>query len=252
MGFMTRSEAAERLQEKLDEAQKNFNAKRGARSRRRARSHRARRRQFRTSPAAGAHRARPAGRSAAEPIARRASAPPAADAPAATDEPAATERPSRSRADRIPAASSPGISSHEPRRHPHRDGHALRRATAAWTRTPPCALIHHLLENGSDGLVVAGTTGEGATMTDEEKLAPVGARPWPRPATRRSSRAPASTTPPLGRAHRAGHRDRRRRDAGGHAVLQQAQPARDRGALRGGRRGHRPADRRSTTSRRAA
>jgi 4-hydroxy-tetrahydrodipicolinate synthase len=31
-------------------------------------------------------------------------------------------------------------------------------------------LLHHLLENGSDGVVVAGTTGEGATMTDEEKL----------------------------------------------------------------------------------
>jgi 4-hydroxy-tetrahydrodipicolinate synthase len=30
-------------------------------------------------------------------------------------------------------------------------------------------LIHHLLENGSDGLVVAGTTGEAATLTDEEK-----------------------------------------------------------------------------------
>ena len=31
-------------------------------------------------------------------------------------------------------------------------------------------LMHHLLENGSDGLVLAGTTGEGATMTDEEKV----------------------------------------------------------------------------------
>jgi 4-hydroxy-tetrahydrodipicolinate synthase len=30
-------------------------------------------------------------------------------------------------------------------------------------------LMHHLLEHGSDGLVLAGTTGEGATMTDEEK-----------------------------------------------------------------------------------
>jgi 4-hydroxy-tetrahydrodipicolinate synthase len=30
-------------------------------------------------------------------------------------------------------------------------------------------LIHHLLENGSDGLVLAGSTGEGATLTDEEK-----------------------------------------------------------------------------------
>ena len=32
------------------------------------------------------------------------------------------------------------------------------------------ALLHHLLEHGSDGVVVAGTTGEGATMTDAEKL----------------------------------------------------------------------------------
>ena len=31
-------------------------------------------------------------------------------------------------------------------------------------------LLHHLLEHGSDGVVVAGTTGEGATLTDEEKL----------------------------------------------------------------------------------
>ena len=30
-------------------------------------------------------------------------------------------------------------------------------------------LMHHLLENGSDGLVLAGSTGEGATLTDEEK-----------------------------------------------------------------------------------
>jgi 4-hydroxy-tetrahydrodipicolinate synthase len=32
------------------------------------------------------------------------------------------------------------------------------------------ALMHHLLENGSDGLVLAGSTGEGATMTDGEKV----------------------------------------------------------------------------------
>src|SRR5436309_11328106 len=31
-------------------------------------------------------------------------------------------------------------------------------------------LLHHLLENGSDGVVVAGTTGEGATLDDGEKL----------------------------------------------------------------------------------
>lgn len=32
------------------------------------------------------------------------------------------------------------------------------------------ALMHHLAENGSDGFVVAGTTGEASTMTDEEQL----------------------------------------------------------------------------------
>ena len=31
------------------------------------------------------------------------------------------------------------------------------------------ALMHHLLTNGSDGVVIAGTTGEGATLDDEEK-----------------------------------------------------------------------------------
>jgi 4-hydroxy-tetrahydrodipicolinate synthase len=31
-------------------------------------------------------------------------------------------------------------------------------------------LVHHLLDNGSDGLVVCGTTGEGATLDDEEHL----------------------------------------------------------------------------------
>ncbi len=32
------------------------------------------------------------------------------------------------------------------------------------------ALVRHLLENGSDGLVLAGTTGESATLSDEEKV----------------------------------------------------------------------------------
>ncbi len=32
------------------------------------------------------------------------------------------------------------------------------------------ALMRHLLSHGSDGLVLAGTTGEGSTLTDEEKL----------------------------------------------------------------------------------
>ena len=32
------------------------------------------------------------------------------------------------------------------------------------------SLARYLLENGSDGLLVAGTTGEGATLTEEERL----------------------------------------------------------------------------------
>ena len=32
------------------------------------------------------------------------------------------------------------------------------------------ALLHHLAENGSDGFVVAGTTGEASTLTDVEQL----------------------------------------------------------------------------------
>ena len=32
------------------------------------------------------------------------------------------------------------------------------------------ALGRHLLHNGNDGLVIAGTTGEAATMTDEEQI----------------------------------------------------------------------------------
>jgi len=32
------------------------------------------------------------------------------------------------------------------------------------------ALMHHLYEHGSDGFVIAGTTGEASTMTDEEQL----------------------------------------------------------------------------------
>jgi 4-hydroxy-tetrahydrodipicolinate synthase len=36
------------------------------------------------------------------------------------------------------------------------------------------ALMHHLADHGSDGLVVCGTTGEAATLTDEEHLGLIG------------------------------------------------------------------------------
>jgi 4-hydroxy-tetrahydrodipicolinate synthase len=36
------------------------------------------------------------------------------------------------------------------------------------------ALMHHLADNGSDGFVVAGTTGEASTLTDDEQLGLIG------------------------------------------------------------------------------
>ena len=55
-------------------------------------------------------------------------------------------------------------------------------------------LIRHLLANGSDGVVLAGTTGEGSTVTDDEDVAlwELGRRGGRRRA--RSSPVPAPTT----------------------------------------------------------
>lgn len=36
--------------------------------------------------------------------------------------------------------------------------------------TAAAELMHHLVQNGSDGLVLAGTTGEASTLTDDEKV----------------------------------------------------------------------------------
>jgi 4-hydroxy-tetrahydrodipicolinate synthase len=44
------------------------------------------------------------------------------------------------------------------------------------------ALMHHLAEHGSDGFVVCGTTGEAATLTDEEHLGLIGLAVRERPA----------------------------------------------------------------------
>src|SRR5438876_2188334 len=44
------------------------------------------------------------------------------------------------------------------------------------------ALMRHLADNGSDGFVVAGTTGEASTLTDEEQLGLIGLAVAERPA----------------------------------------------------------------------
>ena len=104
------------------------------------------------------------------------------------------------------------------------------------------AIARHLLANGSHGLVVAGTTGEAATLTDDEQVALVeliageaggdGAI---------VAGAGSNDTRHAVAADRARHRRRRRGGPLRHALLQQAEPARDRAPLRGGRargRGH--------------
>ena len=45
------------------------------------------------------------------------------------------------------------------------------RADGSLAEDVAAELIRHLLEHGSDGLVLAGTTGEGPTMSDDEKVA---------------------------------------------------------------------------------
>ena len=59
----------------------------------------------------------------------------------------------------------------------------------------PSRLMRHLLDNGSDGLVLAGTTGEARTLDRRREGPPVGDRRGRAPAARPSSPAPAPTTP---------------------------------------------------------
>ena len=106
-------------------------------------------------------------------------------------------------------------------------------------------LALYLVENGSDGLVVAGTTGESPTLDDDERIDLIraggrsGRRSRDRPRRHRHERHA-----PLDPHDRGGAQGRRRRVPRRHAVLQQAAAARHRRALRGGREGERPPDRR--------
>ena len=101
-------------------------------------------------------------------------------------------------------------------------------------------LAAHLLDNGSHGLVVAGTTGEAPTLERrrEDRAARGRARRGRRP-RHRDRRHRDQRHPPLGRADARGRRGRCRRGARRDAVLQQAEPGRAAGPLRGDRRGRR-------------
>ena len=114
------------------------------------------------------------------------------------------------------------------------------------------ALCRHLVENGSDGVVVTGTTGEAPTLSDDERFAlyevavdEIGADAHGRRRHRHVRHGP------LGAPDGARARDRRGRLPRRDAVLQQAAAARDRRARRGDR-GRRPTARSSSTTSRAA
>ena len=53
---------------------------------------------------------------------------------------------------------------------PHRHGHAVRPTTASLDLDAAADLARWLVDHGNDGLVVAGTTGESPTLTDDERI----------------------------------------------------------------------------------
>ena len=99
------------------------------------------------------------------------------------------------------------------------------------------ALMHHLAQHGSDGFVVCGTTGEAATLTDQEHLGLIELGASVRRA-RRSSVGPARTTPAT-RDSTEGAPKRGRRDAQRDPRRQQAEQAGADLPLPGGREGDR-------------
>ena len=102
------------------------------------------------------------------------------------------------------------------------------------------SLAQWLVENGNDGLVLAGTTGESPTITDDEQIALFEAvrRGSRRPARRRDRR---ERHPSLDRPDRTSQRGRPRRDPRRHAVLQPPFPGRSARPFRGRVQRHRSA-----------
>ena len=170
MGFMDKAKKlAEQAQEKLDEAQKNFNEKQGSGS----------------QPADGGVRYDEHGRPIAGGDARRGH--PAAQRDAAAGSHGADRGSGsacRSRSADAPAGGANATPDPFKPIEPvtERFSRDMRLGGILTAMVTPfdskgdldedatARLVRHLLENGSDGLVLAGSTGEGATMTDEEKV----------------------------------------------------------------------------------
>ena len=111
-------------------------------------------------------------------------------------------------------------------------------------------LATHLLENGSDGLVVAGSTGEAATLDDTEQIDLLGAvRAEVGEGALLICGTGTNDTRHSVELDEGRRRGGRRRDARRHAVLQQAESGRYAGSRRGGRGLHGASRSSSTTSR---
>ncbi len=163
MGFMDKAKKlAEQAQEKLDEAQKNFNQSETPQSGQGVRYDEHGRPIQEETPAAAAP----------PPAAEPAEPPPAEGAV----EPAARGRPARRRRQRHPrpVQADPVVTDRFSRESMRLGGILTAMVTpfdadGRLDEGAAVRLMHHLLDNGSDGLVLAGSTGEGATMTDDEK-----------------------------------------------------------------------------------
>ena len=105
-------------------------------------------------------------------------------------------------------------------------------------------LMHHLIDHGSDGLVICGTTGEASTLDDREHLRMIELAVGEM-AGRCTIIAGVGSNDTRHAVALTEHATelRRRRAAVGQPLLQPAEPPRDRPPLRGGRARHRPPDR---------
>ena len=206
MGFMDKAkQMADQAQQKIEEAQKQFNDEPGQKS----------------PPSAGGgvryddhgrpiQDAPPAAEAPPAPVdtppTRHAGSRPEPAAEAPAEQPAASSRSSPTPEVKDGVERRPGpvqaLISNDLWRRPHRDGHPVR-PDGGLDEDAAADLIRHLLDNGSDGLVLAGTTGEGSTLDDDEKVRALGGSGWTRRAARRSSPAPAPTTPATRGADRA-------------------------------------------------
>ena len=249
MGFMDKAkQLAEQAQQKLDEAQKNFNKSNSPEAQPRATAvkYDEHGRPIQEAPPAGSHRAarqrRPAAPEPGGAAASRGRAAPEAPRRPRAPEPAATRTPAR------PVQADPVVAERFSRDSMRLGGILTAMVTpfdadGRSTRTPPCGSCTTCWRTAPTGWCSPAAPARRATMTDEEKVrlwelgvAESGDAPIIAGTGTYDTRHSVELTE---RAHEVG----RGRDAGGHALLRAAEPARHPGALRGRGGRHGPPDR---------